>query len=163
MIDLLTYFTPDSVIPMEDTSYIKMMESLVYHCLKDYPQEVRQKALEDIQSKSRSRSPQDINLGKGFALIHSKIDEVEHIHTAVGLLPKPKKLLKGERIQSLLCIILPSSQGRVYLSLLAKLGRLLQQQEAQKTFSAAGKLLASGNHEDAAQRITDLIREFEQG
>ncbi len=163
MVNLLDYFQPSSILPLEDSSYPELMETMVDHCLSGHESSVRQHALQEIRSKSRTRSPQDINLGRGFALIHAKTDQVDQIHTAVGILPKPKKLLKGERIQNILCIILPSSESRTYLSLLARLGRMLRHKEASMAFASAGKLFSSGRGDEAKQAVMELLKQFEQG
>ena len=163
MINLLEFFPKTAILPLQDQPYHELMEQLVNYCLADCDNTVKQQALLEIRSKSKTRSPQDINLGRGFALIHAKTNQVKEIHTAVGILVRPKKLLKGERIQNILCIILPESQSRTYLSLLARLGRMLRHKDAAGAFSRAGKLFSSGNSEEAKDTVIELFRQFEQG
>ncbi len=161
MINLLQYFTRKSILPLTDIPYHQVMSYLISHCLADYPSHIQEEALTTIQSKSRTRSPQDINLGRGFALIHAKVDKVDHIHLVVGILPKAKKLLKGEKVQSLFCIIIPSSESRIYLSMLARLGRMLRDPEAAKAFKHAGKLLSQGKHDEGSDIIISYVTKFE--
>ena len=163
MINLLSYFSPESVIMLQDDAYSQLMEQLVDHCLSGYSSDIRGNILAEIRSKSRSSSPQDINLGRGFALIHAKTDEVHDIRTALGILPHPRKLLKGERIRSIFCIILPPSESREYLSLLARLGRMLRQKDAPKAFESASKLFRAGDSDEARACIMGLLQRFEQG
>ncbi|GEM_PF-3531553 len=163
MINLLSYITPETIFPLQDDPYSELLEEIAGRCLADYHESIRKEALEEIRKKSRSRSPQDINLGKGFALVHAKIEELTRIHVAVGILPKPKKLLKGDRIHTLFGMFLPTSESRHYLSMLARLGRLLQEKEASRAFSTAGKLFSEGKQDQAKEQVMSLITKFEQG
>ena len=162
MIDLLKYIKPDSIIPVAETSYDKILKLMIFTCLDSYNEDIKQEVLTEIMNKRSSKAPLDINLGGGFVLIHAKNNRIDRIRLLLGLMPEGRNLMEGEPVQCFICIILPEKHGREYLSMLARLGRMLNQPDAGDRFSAAGKLLSEGLDEDGYKTILDYVKEFEK-
>lgn len=166
MINLLEYIVPASICFLPGASGNDTLRDLVFHCLREDDAETRRRAWQDILAKSRSPTPQTVNLGQGFALVHSRLARLARIRVALGLLPASRKLLKGEPVHTLLGIAIPQHQSRVYLSLLARLNRMLERADAGRVFARAGSLGAGESARDrdaATAMIMDFIRTFEKG
>ncbi len=162
MVDLLNYITPDSVMALNGKSYDKILKLMVNDCLGSFSDDIQKQVIAEIRNKSRSKTPLDINLGGGFALVHAKNSSVDGIYLKIGLLPEKQHLLKGDDIHTLICIILSDNQSRIYLSLLAKLGRMLNQPGAGDVFLSAGRCLAGGDREECEKIILDYVKDFEK-
>ncbi len=159
MVDLLDYLKPDRVILLDASGYESILKQAVSLCAGNAKLELN--VLQSIKASSRTNAPQDINLGKGFALVHARSDEASDITMSLGLLPKAIHLIKGDLVQALFCIILPNAKSRMYLSLLARLGRLLNQEDAVEVFQEARDRLVAGESNECAKIIIDYISAFE--
>ena len=161
MIDLRDYLTEESIIALPEAPYGVLLQMMVDHCLHDCPLELRMAVMKDIRLKRRGGFPQEVNLGDGFGLVHARMEAVQKIHFSVGILEKPKKLMQGDKVQSVFCIVLPQSESRLYLSILAKLGRMLQHPEVAAAFADAGGLFSQTMYHEARGAIIERIVHFE--
>ena len=148
VISLPDFLSTDRFLQTEATRRDELMRVLVEHCLADYPQAIRYKATEAVKRKSDT---QQINLGRGFALSHARMDSVRDIHVSVGLLPEAVRYFKGDPARTVFCVVLPDAKSRVYLSFMARLTRFLEQDAAVAAFESRDP-----------QRIAEAIREFEE-
>lgn len=147
MVKILSYLTKDDILEFTEPDINKVNDSLIKHCLRDYDEDVQEKALKLLAKQKNGKS---LNLTRGFALSHIRMDEVRDIRMAVGLLEKRVKFGKGLPVQAVFCLIIPKNKSQAYLSLMAHLNRLLSEKDA-------GKVFLPGNKKG----IIEFIREFE--
>jgi len=162
MIALLEYIKPDNIYLLTSRKRDQLIQEVIQHCLHDMDPGFVQSVTHDILSKRRSASPMDMNLGKGFALIHARHDDCREVRFSIGLLPEPRNLYKGDSIHTIIGIVLPSSQSRQYLAFLARFGRLMYAPETSARFEEAGKLFATGQGEEAKRKLIDFVHTFEE-
>jgi mannitol/fructose-specific phosphotransferase system IIA component (Ntr-type) len=159
MIDLRDYVKPNLIIKLEPGPFSQIVDILISACAQD--SSLYKEALASVLASTKSGVSQEINLGKGFALIHARSSQCQTIKFTLGLLPSSKPYMKGEAVQFLFCIILPDSESRQYLSLLARLGRLLNQEDSSSVFAKAAAVCHAANLPTAQTLIMDYIQSFE--
>ncbi len=146
MIRLLNYINKNNIVELETTKTDIYARQLIENCLGDKDANVQQEALSQFKTKYK-----ELNLTKGFSLIHLRIDSIQKIRLSVGIFPEPKKITKNEYVNAVFCIVIPDTKCRTYLSLMAHLTRLLSKNNA-------GDLFHSNNKEG----IVRFIRDFEE-
>lgn len=162
MIALKDYITPNNIYLLRSRKRDPIIHEIIQHCLHDMDPAFTQSVVHGVLSKRRGASPMDMNLGNGFALIHARHDACEDVRLAIGLLPEPRNLYRGDMIHTVIGIVLPSSQSREYLAFLARFGRLMYAPETSARFEEAGRRFAAGHEEEAKQQLTDLVHTFEE-
>lgn len=162
MIALQDYITPKNIYLLKAKKRDQIIQEILQHCLHDKDPAFVQSIIHDVLARKRSGSPMDMNLGKGFALIHARHDDCEEVRFAIGLLPEPRNLYKGDKIHTLIGIVLPSSQSRQYLAFLARFGRLMYAPETSTLFEEAGQRLAAGEEDEAKAKLSDYVHTFEE-
>lgn len=162
MIALQAYITPGNLYLLSARKRDQIIQEMVQHCLHDMDPGLVQSVTHEVLSKKRGSSPMDMNLGKGFALVHARNDACQEVRFALGLLPEPRALYKGDKIHTIIGIVLPSSQSRQYLAFLARFGRLMYAPEASALFEEAGKLFAAGREEEARSQLISFVQTFEE-
>ena len=148
MINLLSYITRNNIIELSTSDREAIAKNLIDCCLNDLDEDKRQKIHQSLLNKKNGLS---INLTKGFALVHARIDDIENIRIAVGILKDKISLTKSTSAEVIFCIVIPGEQCRTYLSLMAHLTRLLTEPLAKEVFK-------QGN----VDGIIDFIRQFEE-
>ena len=162
MIALQDYIKPENLHLITARKRDQIIQELLQHCLHDMDPSFVQSIIHDVLSKKRGGSPMDMNLGKGFALVHARDDNCREVRFAMGLLPEQRNLYRGDKIHTVIGIVLPSSQSRQYLAFLARFGRLMYAPEASPLFEEAGKLFAAGQAEAAKHKLIDFVHTFEE-
>ncbi|GAB6090045.1 PTS sugar transporter subunit IIA [Spirochaeta dissipatitropha] len=147
MSDLSRIIVQDKIIDLSETDHLTVLQQLIRTAMPYASADVQFHALEEIRSKSSSK---EINLGKGFALSHARIDGISSIEISLGLFGRETGYLKGEPVHSVFCIIIPTDQSRSYLTIMSRLSRFLLQDGIDAIFLA-------GNHES----ILESIRTFD--
>ena len=154
MVDLRTYFTNANVTLLQSTDSSEILRSLLRTALRDLPEEERTAVEETI----RERKPiQEINIGKGIALAHERYDELKQMHISLGLLSRPVRYQRGSPVQIVLCVLLPNSKSREYLSMMAKFTRFLEARDLEEFVPP------SVSPSVAAETLLHAIDEFEGG
>lgn len=148
MVSLLSYISADRIVEIDSQQREDILKQLIAKTLEGEAPELQDKVYKEITSKSHKK---EVNMGRGFALAHARIEGIEDIHVSVGLLPKKVKYRKGDPVHTIFCIAIPNDMSRVYLSLMARLTRMLSQPDASAKFD-------KGNSED----IVAFIEAFEQ-
>jgi mannitol/fructose-specific phosphotransferase system IIA component (Ntr-type) len=148
MINLLSYIMENHIVDLETTDRKEIARALLDNCLSDINEEKR---LDILQKLLNKKNGLEIDLTKGFALIHVRIDEIEEIRLAVGILNKKVTISKGKSAVVIFCIVIPGEKCRTYLSLMAHLTRLLSQPSAREVFK-----------QDNKKGIIEYIRQFEE-
>lgn len=131
MVDLSRYITSRAIVEVVLGDHEGILRQLVDHCLPDFRPDSRAAVTRDILDKGRR---QEINLGEGFALSHARLDDLPDIRVAVGLLRAPTRYVSGPAVRTIFCVILPTSQSRQYLQMMARLTRLISRPEAAEAF-----------------------------
>jgi uncharacterized MnhB-related membrane protein/mannitol/fructose-specific phosphotransferase system IIA component (Ntr-type) len=162
MIALQDYIKPDNIYAVTSRKRDQIIQETIRNCLHDMAPGLVQGITHEILARKRSINPMDMNLGKGFALIHARNDACHEVHFALGLLPEPRNLYKGDKVHTIISIVLPSSQSRQYLAFLARFGRLMYAPESAALFEEAGKLFAVGQTGEAKEKITAFVHTFEE-
>lgn len=162
MIALQDYIKPENIHLLSARKRDQIIQEVLEHCLHDRDPAFVQGVTHSVLASKRSASPMDMNLGMGFALIHARHDGCEEVRLAIGLLPEACNLYRGEKIHTLIGIVIPSSQSRQYLAFLARFGRLMHDPETSTRFEEAGKLFASGSVEEARTKLVDYVHTFEK-
>ncbi|MFW5800894.1 MAG: PTS sugar transporter subunit IIA [Spirochaeta sp.] len=147
MIRLSNMIPAHRLLDLEPTDHLPALEKLIHAALPQESSDTHFHALEEIRSKSNAK---EINLGKGFALSHARLDYLTTIEIAVGLFRQETQYLKGEPVHTVFCIMIPTDKARTYLTLMARLSRFLLQPGIDEIF-------LSGNH----TRILDALEEFD--
>jgi len=76
----------------------------------------------------------DQALGGGFVLSHARVPFGEDIRLSVGLLRPPGTFGRWSDIHTILCALIPEPCAREYLSLMARLARVLSLPAAEAAF-----------------------------
>lgn len=154
MLDLRTYFTSANVLSLSQTDSGAILHTLIQSALRDLPEPKR----EGIEEIIRERKPiQEIHLGKGIALAHERYDELDDMHVSLGLLSNPVRYQKGNPVQMILCVLLPNSKSREYLSMMAKFSRFLETREVEDFVPP------SISEAVAAETFLHSLADFEEG
>ena len=146
MISLLDYVTETSVFTISEKNHRGILKELMNKTLEDYSENVRDQAYTGILEKS---SIQEINLGKGIALSHHRMDSVTGINFALGILDKKTRYFKGPPVKAVFCIIIPEAESRNYLSFMAKLTRFLSGKKG-------AEAVKSGDYAKIREQIMDF-------
>ncbi len=162
MIALHEYITPEHIYLLKARKRDQVIQEILQHCLHDKNPDFVQRITHEVLAQKRSASPMDMSLGKGFALVHARRDDCEEVRFAIGLLPEPRNLYRGDKIHTIIGIVLPSTQSRQYLAFLARFGRLMYAPEAETVFKETGKMLATGQNEMAKTKLTAFVQTFEE-
>jgi energy-converting hydrogenase B subunit D len=133
VISLLDHIPTDTMIPIRERKHDAILRMLLDHSLREYSLQTRAEALDKLLEAG---SGQEVNLGRGFALSHTRLDSVRDIHIAIGLLTEPVRAFRGEPVSTVFCIVLPNEKSRTYLSLMARLTRFLGTDAAVSAFSS---------------------------
>ena len=147
MKSLLEYIPMDRVRRIDTNRREEILKALIATALPDEPESLHARILGDITSFSRKK---EVDMGNGFFLVHTRTAEVPDISISVGLLPDLIKYRRGESAHTVLCIIVPDSMSRTYLSLMARLARFLSQPETGDVFRSRDP-----------QAVYELILQFE--
>src|SRR5690554_121466 len=147
MVKLLSYLSEDDILEFPHFNEKKVNKALIEHCLQGFDREFQQKAFSMLKLKTNGKN---LNLTRGFALTHIRLDAVDDIKIAVGIIDNKTKRLVGNTLKALFCIVIPEDKCQVYLSLMAHLSRLLSEEEATEVFKLGNK-----------KGIIEFIRQFE--
>ena len=131
MKSLLEYIPLERIHLLDTTRREEILNALLVAALPDESSDLRSRIYRDITSFSRKK---EVDMGSGFFLVHTRTTEIADIRIAVGLLPELVKYRRGESAHTVLCIIVPDSMSRTYLSLMARLARFLSQPRTQEVF-----------------------------
>ncbi|TVR68381.1 MAG: hypothetical protein EA427_10740 [Spirochaetaceae bacterium] len=148
MKSLLEYIPADRIIPVETDRREEILRILIAAALPEEPESFHERIYSDITAFSRKK---EVNLGNGFFLVHTRTSEIPEICISVGLLSKSVRYRRGETAHTVLCIIVPDSMSRTYLSLMARLSRFLSRPDAEEVFLKRDP-----------QAVRDLISAFEE-
>lgn len=148
MVNLLSYITADSLLSIDSDSHAEIQKHLLDRCLDGMPEQTRSALTRKLLGK---RGLQEVNLGGGFALSHARLEELGDLRMSVGLLGRKIRYLKGPPVQTVFCVVLPNARSRYYLSLMARLTRLISHPEASEAF-----------HSGDRQAILRTVRQFEK-
>jgi energy-converting hydrogenase B subunit D len=162
MIALQDYIKPENLHLLASKKREQIIQELLQYCLHDMDPGFVSTVTHEVLRERHSASPLDMNLGKGFALVHARHDQCPEVRFALGLLPERRHLYKGDKIHTVIGIVLPSSQSRQYLAFLARFGRLMYNKEAPAVFEEAGKLYAAGKAAEARERLSGFVHTFEE-
>ncbi len=162
MIALQDYINPSNVCLLTARKREHIIPEILQHCLQGMDPALVQAVTHDVLAERHHASPRDMNLGKGFALVHARHDDCPAVRCAVGLLPERRRLYRGDKIHTVIGIVLPSSQSRQYLAFLARFGRLMYDPDAAAVFEEAGQLLAAGASGEAQQKLIRFVQTFEE-
>ena len=162
MIALLDYISEGTLHLLASRKRKQIIQEILQYCLHDMDPVLVHSVTHNVLSGNRGTSPLDMNLGKGFALVHARHDDCPDVRFALGLLPERLRLYRGDTIHTVIGIVLPSSQSRQYLAFLARFGRLMYDPQAPIVFEEAGKLYAAGRREEARTRLIDFVQSFEE-
>lgn len=147
MVSLSTYLARDSLVRIESGPHDQVLETLIRHCLRDYPEAEQARVCDVLEGGNRMK---DQNMGGGFAITHARLDTVRDIRMAVGLLGRQARFCKGAPVHTVICAIIPVDKANEYLGLMARLCRLLTQPDVDKIFAAGD-----------ADRIFERIKAFD--
>ena len=162
MIELAEYIESGHLHLLNGRKRGPIIQEILQHCLYDHDPTFAQAVIHHVLTARRGASPLDMELGRGFALVHARHNDCPDVRLTIGLLPEPRKLYKGEPIHTVIGIVLPSSQSRQYLAFLARFGRLIYSQESVDAFKEAGRLHATGETEKAQRMLLAYIHSFEE-
>lgn len=161
-IALTDFLVPENIHLIEATNRNQIFQDVLHHGLHDMDPSFVQAVTHGVLSRRRRDAPLDIQLCKGFALVHARHDQCPEVRVALGLLPTQPTLYKGEPIHTVVGIVLPYAQSRRYLAFLARFGRLVSRDDAESVFEEAGRLYAAGKAQEAQQQLIDYIHAFEE-
>lgn len=152
MIHLQDYFTRKNVVTISSQKSGEIAKQLITLSLSDCPESLRKKVIRHVVDQ---RNLQEINLGKGIALTHERIDELDEIRTAVGILEKPVRYFKGPTVSMVVCVFLPNEKSREYLSMMAKFTRFLSRYWPEEIGSPAAEV-------PSAEEFLKALKDFEE-
>lgn len=136
MIKIGDYLNPAAIVEMTTVSHNEIVSQLVGVCLREAPPGLRVR-LQDLALQSMTMKDQ--GLGSGFAITHARIDEIDKIHAAAGLLPQPIRFGKWPDVHTVFCAIIPSDKANAYLGFMARLCRMLAQSGPRAAFTAGNR------------------------
>lgn len=148
MISLQQYISADRIVAIDVEKREEILNRLIAQALPENDTALHGRIFKEISSMSRKK---EVNMGNGFALAHTRTSEVDDIHISIGLLPRPVKYRRGEPVHTVLCIIVSDAMSRTYLSLMARLSRMLSSAGASEVFARRDPEAALA-----------FLREFEQ-
>ncbi len=154
MLDLRRYFTGANVRLLTSSESGEILRELLDLALRELPENDRASVEHIIRDRKQI---QEINIGKGIALAHERYDELEELYVSIGLLKQPVRYQKGAPVQMVLCVLLPNSKSREYLSMMAKFTRFLETKEIENFVPPAVPPSA------ASETFLQAITEFEEG
>lgn len=134
MIDLAEYLRPDRMIVLGRAARDAIVRALLGVCLRDA---AGLSAAARAAALDGAHQMKDQPLDGGFALTHARIAEGDEILLSVGLLGAPRPFGRGGLAHTVICALIPESRSREYLSLLARLSRLLTAPGAETAFRSA--------------------------
>jgi mannitol/fructose-specific phosphotransferase system IIA component (Ntr-type) len=148
MVKLLSYLNEEDILEFSEFNDNQINRALIRQCLKELSTEFQEKAFNMLGMKKNGKN---LDLSKGFALTHLRLDEVDDIKMSIGVFPEKGKFGKNARIQAIFCMIIPETKCQTYLSLMAHLTRILSHKDAPKVFRIGNK-----------EGIIDFISRFEE-
>jgi mannitol/fructose-specific phosphotransferase system IIA component (Ntr-type) len=148
MVKLLSYLSEDDILEFPHFNEKKVNKALIEHCLKGFDKEFHKKAFGMLKLKKNGKN---LNLTRGFALTHIRLDAVDDIKIAIGIIDEREKKLRINPIKALFCVVIPEDKCQAYLSLMAHISRLLSEKEAGEVFRPGNK-----------KGIIEFIRQFEE-
>lgn len=129
---LLDYISEEKLLRIGARKREEILRTLIDGTLKDEDaQPLREAVFREITTRSRKK---EIYLGNGFGLSHARVDAEGPIHVGIGLFGEMVKYRLSDPIHTLLCLVVPDSKSRVYLSLMARLSRMLAGPDASAVF-----------------------------
>lgn len=146
MIDLSAHLKPDRFLALAPGARDVLVRALLGVCLREdagLSEAARAAALDGAHRMNEQA------LGHGFALTHARIDGGHDILLSVGLLCEPAPFGRGGPAHTIICALIPVQKSREYLSLMARLSRLLTAPGAEAAFR-------SGDADRIARFITDF-------
>lgn len=146
MINLADFLAKDRLIPLAPASRDAIVHALLDVCLKE---DATLSETDRAAALGNVRAMRDQALGKGFALTHARIARSRGILISAGLFRRPAPFGHCGPTHTVFCALIPEEKSREYLSLIARLSRLLSAPDAEEIFQ-------SGDPE----RIHRFIREF---
>ncbi len=147
MIDLTEFLKAERFVPLGPAARDVTVRTLLGVCLREdetLSDADRAAALENI------RAMRDQALGGGFALTHARIARSRDILLSAGLFRVPTPFGRCGPTHTVFCALIPEEKSREYLSLIARLSRMLSAPGAEDAFR-------SGDPE----RIACFIRDFQ--
>lgn len=146
MINLADYLRRDRLITPGPAAHDVIVRALLDACLRDaadLSEAVRAETLAGAHRMSEQA------LAPGFAIVHARMAEGADIRMAAALFGAPRPFGRCGAAHTVFCALIPPTKSREYLSLLARLSRLLTAPGAEAAFR-------SGDPEAVAQ----FVREF---
>jgi mannitol/fructose-specific phosphotransferase system IIA component (Ntr-type) len=128
---LQDYIPVERIVPIESVRREEILQRLIATALPSTSQELRDSVYRDITALSRRK---ELSMGSGFFLVHTRTSEVTEIGVSVGLLAREIRYRRGEPAHTVFCIIVPDSMSRTYLSMMARLSRMLSRTDAREIF-----------------------------
>jgi mannitol/fructose-specific phosphotransferase system IIA component (Ntr-type) len=147
MISLLEHVPEQHIVALVETKREDIIHRLVEHALPGETEAMRKQIFRDITAFSRKK---EVAMGNGFILAHTRTEKITDIAMSIGLLAEEVKYRRGEIAHTVICIVVPDSMSRAYLSLMARLARLLSQPDAKDVFRSQDPVA-----------VRELIRRFE--
>lgn len=147
MISLLEHVPEQHIVTLPETKREDIIHRLIASALPGESEVLHKQIFRDITSFSRKK---EVPMGSGFILAHTRTDKITDIAMSIGLLSEEIKYRRGEMAHTVICIVVPDSMSRAYLSLMARLARLLSQPDAQDVFRSQDPVA-----------VRELIRRFE--
>ena len=134
MIDLLRYVHRECLVLLAPAPRDAILRKLVQVALTGSAE-----APETAPSASLDwpRLLKDQTLGAGFALSHARVPAGDEIRVSVGLLRPPGAFGRWSDIHTIICALIPEQCAREYLSLMARLARVLSTPEAEAAFRSS--------------------------
>lgn len=148
MVKLLSYLSEADIVEFSGHNENEILQILFGICLKNQSNDVKDKVMNILAAKKNGKC---ITLSKNIAFTHIRLDDVEDIKVAVGIIKKGMKINKSAPLKVLFCMVIPADRCKAYLSLIAHLTRLLSDKRAEEVFLTGDK-----------KKIISLIEEFEE-
>ncbi len=131
MIGLLDFFSKNNVKVLSSADSKAILSELIETALQDLSEEQQHVIEEIIRDRKQI---QEINIGKGIALAHERYDELDEMYISLGILEGPVRYGKGPPVQMVLCVLLPNTKSREYLSFMARFTRFLESRQIDDFF-----------------------------
>ncbi len=119
------------ILLLDYTTHIGALETLIAKAIPESSTDLQFHALEEIRAKSEAK---EINMGKGFALSHARIEGIQILQTSVALFGEKTNYLPGDPVHTVFCTMIPPSESRVYLKFMSTLTRFLLQDNIELAF-----------------------------
>ncbi len=147
MIDLTRYLTRERLVPLGPAPRDALLRRLVAAALGAEAASPPA-GLPDLAELLRGFKDQE--LGQGFVLTHMRVPFGDDIRLGVGLFGRPAAFGRIADVHTVICALIPDRCSREYLSLMARLSRLLSTAAAAEAFRAG-----------EPDRVLDTIRTFQ--